>query len=88
LTTKDAPHVAPLHDDVIPNHNVVNSPISFGNGKVKLQAPHINTLQVVSDSPHSVKLERVDTPVSGNRHLKATDGAKEAIPRQQESGLE
>jgi len=88
LTTKDAPHAAPLHDDVIPNHNVVNSPISFGNGKVKLQAPHINTLQVVSDSPHSVKLERVDTPVSGNRHLKATDGVKEAIPRQQESGLE
>jgi hypothetical protein len=33
-------------------------------------------------------LERVDTPVSGNRHLKATDGAEEAIPGQQESGLE
>jgi hypothetical protein len=87
-TTKDAPHAAPLHDDLIPNHNAVNSPISSGNGKVNLQAPHINTLQAVSDSPHSVKLERVDTPVSGNRHLKATDGAEEAIPGQQESGLE
>ncbi len=42
--TKDAPHAAPLHDDVIPNHNVVNSPINSGNGKVNLQAPHINTL--------------------------------------------
>jgi hypothetical protein len=55
---------------------------------VNLQAPHINTLQAVSDSPHSVKLERVDTPVSGNKHLKAIDGAEEAIPGQQESGLE
>jgi hypothetical protein len=87
-TTEDAPHAAPLHDDLIHNHNAVNSPISSGNGKVNLQAPHINTLQAVSDSPHSVKLERVDTPVSGNRHLKATGGAEEAIPGQQESGLE
>ncbi len=47
-TTKDAPHAAPLHDDVILNHNAVNSPINSGNGKVNLQAPHIGSLRLSS----------------------------------------
>lgn len=46
-----------------------------------LQCKDINTLQAIKNSPPSIRLERVHTPILGNIHFKVTNEIDGTITR-------